>query len=72
VAKCTEEGQTPPRPDEQFQILNDLVLDRGPSPYISNLEVFGDGNYLTTVLADGLVVATPTGSTAYSVSLFEK
>lgn len=56
-----------PDPDEVFQILNDLVVDRGPSPYISQLEVFGDGRHLTTVQADGLVLATPTGSTAYSV-----
>ena len=58
-----------PEPDAIFQILNDLVVDRGPSPYMSQLEVFGDGKHLTTVQADGLVVSTPTGSTAYSVYL---
>lgn len=55
-------------PDAVFQILNDLVVDRGPSPYMSQLEVYGDDNHLTTVQADGLVVSTPTGSTAYSLS----
>ena len=35
---------------------------------MSLLELFGDNNHLTTVQADGLVIATPTGSTAYSVS----
>lgn len=57
-----------PIPDEEFHILNDVVVDRGPSPYMSSLEVFGDGEHLTTVQADGLVLATPTGSTAYSLS----
>ncbi|CDO72799.1 hypothetical protein BN946_scf184994.g52 [Trametes cinnabarina] len=56
------------RPVECFEVLNDLVVDRGPSPYVSLLELFGDEHHLTTVQADGLCVATPTGSTAYSLS----
>ncbi|KAJ1569732.1 hypothetical protein HK096_002154 [Nowakowskiella sp. JEL0078] len=54
--------------EQTFQILNDLVVDRGPSPYMSQLELFGNDKHLTTVQADGLVVGTPTGSTAYSLS----
>ncbi|KNE72189.1 hypothetical protein AMAG_16675 [Allomyces macrogynus ATCC 38327] len=53
---------------ETFQVLNELVVDRGPSAYMSQLELFGDERHLTTVQADGLVVSTPTGSTAYSLS----
>lgn len=53
---------------ESFEVLNDLVVDRGPSPYVSLLELFGDEHHMTTVQADGLCVATPTGSTAYSLS----
>lgn len=56
------------RPVESFEVLNDLVVDRGPSPYVSLLELFGDEHHMTTVQADGLTVSTPTGSTAYSVS----
>ncbi|KAG1812630.1 ATP-NAD kinase-like domain-containing protein [Suillus subaureus] len=56
------------RPVETFEVLNDLVVDRGPSPYVSLLELFGDEHHMTTVQADGLCVATPTGSTAYSLS----
>ncbi|KAL9936333.1 hypothetical protein V8E36_004401 [Tilletia maclaganii] len=56
------------RPAETFEILNDLVVDRGPSPYVSLLEVFGDEHHMTTVQADGLCISTPTGSTAYSLS----
>ncbi|KAF8813644.1 ATP-NAD kinase [Phlegmacium glaucopus] len=56
------------RPVETFEVLNDLVVDRGPSPYVSLLELFGDEHHMTTVQADGLTVSTPTGSTAYSLS----
>ncbi|CAG8708032.1 10668_t:CDS:2, partial [Ambispora leptoticha] len=56
------------QPVETFEVLNDLVVDRGVEPYMSLLELFADDEHLTTVQADGLVVATPTGSTAYSVS----
>lgn len=67
INKRVDQGKTVPDPDEQFQILNDIVIDRGISPFIANLEVFCDGHHMTTVLADGLLVATTTGSTAYSV-----
>ncbi|KAL8696614.1 MAG: hypothetical protein Q9201_007571, partial [Fulgogasparrea decipioides] len=53
---------------EQFEVLNELVIDRGPSPYVSNLELYGDNNLLTVVQADGCIISTPTGSTAYSLS----
>ncbi|KAJ7594721.1 ATP-NAD kinase-like domain-containing protein [Mycena floridula] len=53
---------------ETFEVLNELVVDRGPSPYVSLLELFGDEHHMTTVQADGLTVSTPTGSTAYSLS----
>ncbi|KAG9083504.1 hypothetical protein FS749_005980 [Ceratobasidium sp. UAMH 11750] len=56
------------RPVEAFEVLNDLVIDRGPSPYVSMLELFGDEHHMTTVQGDGLTVSTPTGSTAYSLS----
>ncbi|KAI0266694.1 hypothetical protein BC834DRAFT_109307 [Gloeopeniophorella convolvens] len=56
------------RPVECFEVLNDLVIDRGPSPYVSMLELFGDEHHMTTVQGDGLTISTPTGSTAYSLS----
>lgn len=56
------------RPVESFEVLNDLVIDRGPSPYVSMLELFGDEHHMTTVQGDGLTISTPTGSTAYSLS----
>ncbi|KAF2838387.1 ATP-NAD kinase [Patellaria atrata CBS 101060] len=53
---------------EQFEVLNELLIDRGPSPYISQLELYGDNNLLTVIQADGCIFSTPTGSTAYSLS----
>ncbi|KAB9006560.1 hypothetical protein FH972_026914 [Carpinus fangiana] len=38
----------------QFEVLNELVIDRGPSPYVSNLELFGDDQLLTVIQADAL------------------
>lgn len=52
----------------QFEVLNEVVIDRGPSPYVSNLELFGDDTLLTVIQADGCIFSTPTGSTAYSLS----
>lgn len=54
--------------DASFEVLNELVLDRGPSPYVSNLELYGDTHLLTIIQADGCIISTPTGSTAYSLS----
>jgi NAD+ kinase len=56
------------RPDCTFEILNDIVVDRGPNPTMSTIELFGDEEHLTTVQADGICVATPTGSTAYNLA----
>ncbi|RYP90583.1 hypothetical protein DL770_003345 [Monosporascus sp. CRB-9-2] len=53
---------------DQFEVLNELLIDRGPSPYVSNLELYGDNELLTVVQADGCIFSTPTGSTAYSLS----
>ncbi|QOU18987.1 hypothetical protein BRETT_004208 [Brettanomyces bruxellensis] len=50
------------------QVLNELTVDRGPSPWVTMLELYGDGSLITVAQADGLIIATPTGSTAYSLS----
>ncbi|KAF4765450.1 hypothetical protein N7455_004585 [Penicillium solitum] len=55
-------------PDKVYEILNDVVLDRGPNPTMSQIELFGDDEHFTTLLADGICIATPTGSTAYNLA----
>ena len=49
-------------------VLNDIVFDRGSAPYLTNLEAFCDGAFLTRVQGDGLIVSTPSGSTAYNLA----
>lgn len=55
-------------PQLKYRVLNEIVIDRGPAPYLSNLEVLADDSPITRVQADGIIIATPTGSTAYSMS----
>uniref|UniRef100_A0A4W5L448 NAD(+) kinase n=1 Tax=Hucho hucho TaxID=62062 RepID=A0A4W5L448_9TELE len=56
------------RKSMQYQVLNEVVVDRGPSSYLSNVDLFLDGHLITTVQGDGVIVSTPTGSTAYAVA----
>lgn len=52
----------------QGQALNDLVLSRGQSAYLVEFNVYVDQQFVTHYRADGLILATPTGSTAYNLS----
>ncbi|KAI1214612.1 ATP-NAD kinase [Annulohypoxylon truncatum] len=56
------------KPDGTYEILNEIVVDRGPNPTMSSTEIFGDDEHFTSVLADGVCVSTPTGSTAYNLA----
>ncbi|KFA67568.1 hypothetical protein S40285_04249 [Stachybotrys chlorohalonatus IBT 40285] len=77
-------------PDGTYEILNEIVVDRGPNPSkfimppfptlfparsitdahpaMSYTEMFGDDEHFTSILADGICVSTPTGSTAYNLA----
>jgi NAD+ kinase len=55
-------------PVETFTGLNDAVVSRGHHSQLIKVEVRIDGEELSVYHADGLIVATPTGSTAYSMS----
>ena len=53
---------------QNYHVLNEVVIDRGPSPYAIQLSIFFDGNFMTNMVGDGLIISTPTGSTAYNMS----
>lgn len=53
---------------ETFTALNDIVVARGALARVVRLDVSIDATHLATFVADGLVVASPTGSTGYSFS----
>ena len=52
----------------QSYALNDAVISNGSVSKIINLELYAEDNLVTSYRADGLIVSTPTGSTAYAMS----
>lgn len=55
-------------PDVPYQVLNEVLLDRGRELYLTDVLLTVDGHETTKIQADGVIVSTPTGSTAYSMS----
>ena len=48
--------------------MNEVIIHRGADPHLAVVEVFVGGRFLTEAVADGMIISTPTGSTAYSLS----
>ena len=48
--------------------LNDAVISNGSMARVAELDVYADGELITNFTGDGVIVATPTGSTAYNIS----
>ena len=48
--------------------LNDVVLSNGPIPRLLNFDMYCSGRFSQSLRSDGIVIATPTGSSAYSMS----
>jgi NADH kinase len=52
----------------EIHLMNEVALHRASSPHMTTMDAFVDGRHLTQSISDGLIIATPTGSTAYSLS----
>ena len=53
---------------DRFYALNDIVVANGAVARLLHLEAYADGDYVCGYRSDGLILSTPTGSTAYSLS----
>lgn len=63
VLTATIEGD-----DGSFDALNDVVVDKGSGTHIIRVKTYIDDAFLNTYIGDGLIISTPTGSTAYSLA----
>ena len=62
----SSDGKTPVK--DVVHAMNEVILHRGKDPHLAIVDVFVGGRFLTEAVADGMIISTPTGSTAYSLS----
>lgn len=53
---------------DSFLAVNEIVIHRAQNPCLIDLSIYVDGKYLNTFSADGMIISTPSGSTAYSLA----
>mmetsp|Transcript_2748 Transcript_2748/g.10157 ORF Transcript_2748/g.10157 Transcript_2748/m.10157 type:complete len:396 (-) Transcript_2748:32-1219(-) len=63
--KKTKDGRLRPA----FSCLNECVIDKGLHPGLGKIELAVDGQAVTTVQGDGLIISTPSGSTGYNLAV---
>ncbi len=63
-ATLDQDGQS-----EEFLALNDIVIARGTWPRVVQVRVWIDENFYSTTYADGIILSTATGSTAYNLAV---
>ncbi|KUJ12869.1 NADH kinase-like protein POS5 [Mollisia scopiformis] len=54
--------------DGDVHAMNEVIIHRGNEAHLAIIDVFIGGRFLTEAVADGMIISTPTGSTAYSLS----
>ncbi|KAL4942870.1 hypothetical protein BDV06DRAFT_155904 [Aspergillus oleicola] len=64
--KCSEPSQG--IGSEGLYVMNEILIHRGKEPHLAVVDLYVGGRFLTEAVADGIIISTPTGSTAYSLS----
>lgn len=62
------EAQSPSLPGQTLFGVNDIVVDKSRSARVMDVETYINGSFAVTYRGDGLIISTPTGSTAYALS----
>lgn len=58
----------PQEPSPSLRAINEISVHRGSHPHLARIDIYQNGHFLTETTADGILISTPTGSTAYSLS----